>query len=285
MSEVVLKRMPADLVAYDANEPQYVKIYPNNDNIIALISDDRIVGTPYDFVVKYDGNPRYYEKLAVKYVDYYLSIPNINIRNNEINFWLSSSGLIHRAVIPPGFYDFSSLAPVLKASLDGASPAHGLTFTVTPNTVQNYYSVTVSAGTFSFRDCTMRTAGKYTMKLPPDTVVGSTIIIRGLTLHYTRNIWVFSSELNRFTKSPNYSSNIFNSQYFLVFTLDNPSRPARFSGIYDSPPNYIKFERSQSINAIDIKVYDDFGENPFNYGLETNEQTNDYMALDISAIT
>jgi len=282
--EVIFKRMPSDSRDF-IDEPQYIKIMPNNTNIIAVISDDRINGDPYDFTVTFDGLPRHYDKIAVNYVLLKYSIPNINIRNNQLIFNSTITGNTHTGYITPGFYNFNTIGSAIKNALDNAVPAHGLTFTATQSIAQQNYTISVSAGLFSFQDCTMRSRGIYTMKLPAVGILSASHIINGLTLHYTRSIWVYSDELNRYNKNPNYSSNKFNSQFLLVFTINDPTVPIFYAGAYNVPANYIKYEKSHAISAVDVKIIDDFGENPKSYLIIDPNETNDYISFDIGGVS
>lgn len=208
------------------------------------------------------------QRFSLAAVGLNLATPNINQRNNVVIFE-DSPGVIHRGVIPEGFYNTIPAAlTALQTALNTATPPSPLVFTVTQNPLNQFQATIAATAAFRFFNNPanlMLINGKSLFNLPLDQTFTTTKTLGAAFLIYSRYIDVCSSALTRYSKNPTFGNQSPSNLYARVY-LESPV--SQRGGIPLGGASFFalgqtqeatNFRRDRAFESVDISLFDDTG--------------------------
>lgn len=280
-------------------EPPMVRIRSQNSGYLYLSSRDIIAKgmMPNNCTITLPGQGQILSKvkrMGVQYIRWKNATPTINPINKLLRVYRQDTGSVQDVVLTEGFYDHpQALMTMLKSRLDAVT---GLVWTITPpppytsqkiwgisTTVNVYFlwdspAVKYGLSTFGFQ-----TADGPEFKGSPTSPADlaeyqnrswRSSYIGPMNCCYTRYIDIRSNVLTAWTKNPNSgtkfgANNIITRLYlpeFDYYTSDPGTysapiyQPLRnFAFTSDSKPGTFTMNPDESIGAIDIQIYDEYG--------------------------
>ena len=227
------------------------------------------------------------KNLAVTEVYFPWAIPNITPRNNTLYIQFVSGG-IKAVTIPTGFYTGTTLATAVQTGINaligvGGSPpyvsvnynAAARTFNISPvggNTFTLWYSLAPVLDTINFAQnaSLLKTMGFTTPQfgqevVNPNGITGSPTFIR-----YTNFVDIVSSRLHYDNEIKDGDSSqrtirdvlcrLYCATEVSTYNVDEVGTAPFLIHRQFMTPKYIKLNPKQFFNAIDIQVYDQYGD-------------------------
>lgn len=248
--------------------PQFMSIRSNNRNIIWVDSRDRENPTQTnmgEFIISRQLTSSNIKRLMLAFISFEWNVPNVNIGNNTITFFSTTSATTHTVTVAEGFYDHVNLIPfatAIQTALNTATGASGLTWTVTPRANDiPIIDFSTAGGSFHFTGGSMYDYGRSLINLPNTTTSTTTKSAGWINMMWTRYLIIRSSALTR-TKSILNSSSSFDPSDFLEFVVvprERQSIPNTFQVIVqiEGAINMV----GNTMSAIDFAVEDEYGRN------------------------
>ena len=271
---------------YNQGEPQMVKAIVPNRSQVHITSRARGPGqsvTNFSLPIQpFIGSAR-----RVQIADFtgYLSIPNVNIRNNQITFELGTTpGVLRTATLPPGFYNEVDYATALGVEMNAPTPAlPGLiAFVVVWNPIIRTIIITCVGDTFSLEVSNLQTRGIYFAQFPALSVQAIQQSLTNVTFIYSPRYYVDIPEIRKNAKLSSVIAGNEGAPY--SFSIDMGPNPSpyvalRSVGAEFAPSYYV--DQRERIIQLSIRVYDVFLENPNLYMLAS---TTDHLDIDLVMI-
>lgn len=256
-----------------------VRVTPGHTHQVLINSKGANRGNAYDFSFNAGFDSESFSRLIPTSVSAHLSIPNINVNNNQIIFTFSLTPGVQRIIIiPQGYYtaaDFFTLLAVEMTVFGGpfASVYH-------PNL--QTYTITSAGDTFRFENCTMATGGVYTMDLPILGAYQAAQIIHNAPMFYTPLIYVQASRLVPTDGNLSYSAGS-KIDHFTSIYLEYPDirqfTLGAASGQYSNAQYTTRSDKSSSSFA--VRLLDAFGEPLSAY---CPVYTSDFFLMNVSLV-
>lgn len=245
-------------------EPQSVRNKPHNLNNI-YIDSDKGQGVTNNFITANVPLCEDLTMLSVDSLDYELNIPNVNIRNNQINFYSSNTGgiggTLHNVTIPEGFYlTTTDLMDAIRDALNTVTGATGLTFSYTfsANSENLYGTLTSAGGSYNIDTSNVYfTKQKYLWGPPNDNVLSTNKDFGQVLRYYTRYFTIYSNIVNQYTKNPN-STNEQGNANIVVRTYLQPGPQSQFFTIINKA--WRAYVPEEQLYNIDLELRDEFNE-------------------------
>lgn len=277
-------------------EPPFVRVRTGNESFV--FADSEIRDAPSDLFNVDDftlggGNHQFYvrkiKRLSIDGIQFALCTPNVNIRNNTITFFSTTSGTNHTVVVPEGLYPSApALATALQTALNTATGASGLTWTITVNPINAcQYTLSVAGGTYHFiLSSPMIMFGRYLYNLPQDQANTASKTMGGVFGLYSRYVDIISNALTEYTKNPSSSNargpNGLVARVFIASPL-TPGVGGITSGAVDffasaASVGY-NYDRSRALETIDVGLRDEFGQPFYIPSLSTGSPPNSALTL------
>lgn len=268
--KVILRPVPGDIYKDSNLEPQYVCTRSISSASIYLSSSDPVQETNKVNMLmstikssRDNANTLFSNICRVKVSNVHVRYitPNVNARNNQVIFFSSNSNLFHEVLLTPGFYSTTEdLITELQDSLNSISGVSGLTFSFStfPNQPDTYILSSIGGNYIFADDCSACVKGRNLYNLPVDLTPTNAKLIGTMNLFYTTFIDFCSVTLTKYAKvkdnSTGYASNIILRAY-----ITDPRQPHSFTQ-EDRELTAFNYNSGDSVNLIDIQLYDEFGE-------------------------
>lgn len=277
-----------DAIMNDQNlEPQYVRKRHGNNSYLYLDTGDRNLkletANRFNFGAKNDLFSRKIKRFAVDFVKIDYNSPNLNLYNNQVTFFSTTSGMNHTVTVPEGFYTYTSFATALQTALNTATGASGLTWTIT--TASNgelQYTLSVVGGTYHFIVdpilSPMVTNGIHLVNLPRDQANTASKTAGSVNMYYTRYIDILSFSLLQYDKNPSNSSRFGSNNLLLRIFIRDPTIPETLDFSINNI-RWVNFDISQSLTAVDFFIVDEFGNPLYIPFLSTGSPQNSDMII------
>jgi hypothetical protein len=283
----------------DSNlEPPFVRVRSGNSSFLHLDGGSKDRNSDLNnsvFTIGTQENRLYTRKIqrfSLAGVQLGLNTPNINPRNNVVIFE-SSPGVIHTSSIPEGYYESldtaiaGSALTALETALNSATPASGITFTVSwprsTNPVASKFQglITATAPFRFFEDPSnlMLVKGATLFNLPRDQNFTVSKTLGAAFLVYSRYIDVCSYALTQYSKNPTSSnqgpSNLY-ARFFLTPAFNTHAISSTELDFAILPPSTeaTNFNRSRAFEKVDITLRDEFGDLFYIPSIATNTPAN-----------
>ncbi len=263
----ILPLISDELIQSNSLEPQIVRIRSSNLATMYIDAARRpnITQIPTNITLGSTNNQIFARKiirLSVQNMAMEWITPNVNVRNNVVTFFSTTSAAEHSVTVLEGFY-LTPLAimDALVLALNTATGASGLTFSHAIPTLNPIKSTLSSAGgSYHFNlDSLAIIRGRNLWNLPRDQTNTTSKMVGAIHLRYTRYVDIISFVLTEHTKNQNIS-NSFGANNLLFRLFINSAEPhlqlaeERFTDIT------MNYNRTQNIRAIDFKLIDEFGQ-------------------------
>lgn len=257
---VYLAREP-DTAQDNEFEPQRVRVISNNIGMLQVDSLFRDSGTPWEFMVSFTNYTRGIRRVALNFAQFWLTIPNINIKNNTLVYFDNGDATFKTATLTPGFYNLNTLATELQTALNASVPAPVAPFAVAVN--PNQFNLTVTNANQFYFDPTSAfiVRGKFCAGFTESTTLTTSLSSGVCKLFYTDYLVIESQQLSNYTKNVSIGSNDIMSNIVGLVAIDDGSYPHRRSSYY-SDKQWIHFFASTQITNLNIRIVDMYGENP-----------------------
>lgn len=257
-----------DSYALDENlEPNFIRVRAPNQNFLYINSEQqRDDEDPSSFITKLDLPLNRVSRITTTYFNMYNLTPNINVRNNKVT--ISVNGTLYSMVVLEGNYTTIVdrwTAIMIRLSLT----VPGITYTVTSSTLYaNTAHVIITSGhTIRIVSGTLVDKGRYLLGLnTTNTGIGlesNSWNFSAITDNYSRFVDVLSNEITSYSKLRPGGYKIQPGHLFRVYTNSIDSRFNNY--IYFTSDagssEWINFNSSRSIENVDIRLVDEFGEN------------------------
>ncbi len=257
-----------DNYALDENlEPNFVRVRAPNQNFLYINSEQqRDDEDPAYFITKLDLPLNRVSRITTSYFNIYNVTPNINERNN--NAIISVNSVLYNITIQEG--NRLTIVDRWTAIMNQlAISVPGLTFTVvlSPRYANTALVTITSAHTMRVISGSMVSKGRYLLGLnTTNTGPGTPAAIwnfSAITDNYTRWIDVLSNEITSYSKLRPGGFRIQPGHLFRLFINDAGSRFNNYIYFTNETPalEWINFNSSRSIENIDIRLVDEFGDN------------------------
>ena len=248
-------------------EPQYIRKRSNNNSTIYLDSSGRNTSYSPNNLILSSGTSVLARKIkrfkiSGVYINY--NTPNVNVRNNTINFYANGdTSILYTATVTESYYTFASFQIALQAVLNGAGS--GLIFTVFPDASNQTYTIFVGIGTsFAFDiNSPMIKKGRHLVNLPAENPPRFDISVTAgtVSMFYTRYIDFRSSVLNEYNKNPSADSKFGEFNKLFRFFLGDEDKLAPFNRFVPFiGETWTNYETTRNIATTDIQVLDEFNE-------------------------
>ncbi|TAJ45090.1 MAG: hypothetical protein EPO58_17405 [Chitinophagaceae bacterium] len=270
MQSVILEPLATNKYRSITYEPQFVQIRPSNSAFVYLDAQASTLETNkvnmlLSSIQRLGDFPSNLTtsicRLTVSSAAAFYCTPNVNVRNNNIIFYSSISGIEHSVIIPEGFYTTSSaLMDAIVAAMNTVSGASGITFIKTAVFGNpDMWNLNASVGVFYISPlCNAVTKGLQLYNFPISTALVTSTKIGTMALFYTRYIDFTSNRLNAYSKYQSLSNNGTINIMFRLF-IDDPTNPHWIAGSPTIPSSH-SFEPSDSLTTIDFQLKDQFGD-------------------------
>lgn len=228
-------------------------------------------------------------KMSIDKMKYEINIPNINERNNTVEIISSNTGpTVHTVDLIEGLYLTSTaLMDHLVLRLNTLTGSTGLTFShlVDPSNPQ-IYTLTSAGGTYHFtlnQTHTTMIKGKFLYNLPRSQTLQASKKVGYVLGYYTRYIDFISTTLTEEQRVPSAETGI-RTGHSLIYRLFLPTL-ARASSSQDDGEDiidnlrWISKEQTKSIITVDIKLYDEFGENLYTPSYDDDTPINTWFDM------
>jgi hypothetical protein len=243
-------------------EPQRVRVISNNIGLLQIESKYRLSGQYFNFNVGFNNYTKGIRRIALSFVQYFNTIPNVNANNNRFTYFDNGDATFKSGFLTIGWYDLAGLATNLQNALNASIPPPVAPFTVVANAGSQTLT-TSNANTFYFDPTSdFITRGQNLHGYPPSTNLVN-IFESGISkLFYTTYFIIESEELTRYTKNISTSNNALLSNIVGLVTLQNPTVPgARNEAIYNEK-QWQHFFAATQITNINIRIVDEYGLDP-----------------------
>lgn len=277
MSSSILIPTRSNLYSDTDLEPQMVQIRQKNSAYLFLESQSSLLElTKEDMLlssIKQLGDQpnilaQNIKRLSISSVGVNWVIPNVNPRNNNIQFISSNTGAtIYSVFIPEGNYQTSSaLIGAIILAMNSVSGSSGLTFSSVPVSLRpDLYNLNSAGGSYGMvLTCNAITKGKQCYAFPEDASLSTSKRIGNMMLLYTQYIDFCSSKLSGYTKLPNKTNGPTNCvlQRVYLFSKTLGTEIPLFGPYFYSTSNIsgINFNFGDSLSLIDFKLYDQNGD-------------------------
>lgn len=277
MSQVILRPVPSDIYDLSELEPQLIQKRQKNTAYMYLESRTCLLELTKEkmllsSVTKQGDQPNILaqgiKRLAIVSAGVNWVTPNVNIRNNNIQFISSNTGnTIHSVFIQEGFYQNSgAMMTAIVTAMNTATGASGLTFSDTfvvlrPDT----YNLNSVGGTYYILNtCNAIQKGKQCYNLPESQILSTSKVVGNVGLLYTQYIDFCSSKLTSYTKLPNKTNSQTTCVLFRLFLFSRTNGTQNpIPGYYYTPVDKlagINYSFIDSLSLIDFTLYDQNGD-------------------------
>lgn len=265
VTPVVLVREP-ETAQKNEFPPQQVKVLSNHIGMLQMDSDNRTSGTGWAFTVNFTNYTRGIQRIALNFAQLWLTVPNVNVKNNTLTYFDNGDATFKVATLTPGFYTLATLATELQLALNASVPPPVAPFTVTVNT--NQYSLNVAnVNTFYFDpNSSFITRGADLAGFPSSTTLTNSLNSEVCKLFYTSYFFITSQDITRWSKNVNVSANPIVSNVVGLISVDDGTYPHRRTAYY-SDKQWINFFSSTQIATMNIRILDQYGEDPVEVAL------------------
>lgn len=270
---VVLPSLSNEIYQDQNLEPQMMRIRASNNGKLYLSSkDDSLSATdPSDVILGYPTVGEHQrsiifankiDKFAVTNVVLYWGTPNVNPRNNEYTFHSTFSGNDHSVIVTPGFYKTpNDLMTAIINGLNSVTAQSGLTFSFSLDPLSDSIAGTLSAagGNYYFIVDSFLKKSRYLWGPPLSQTPTNGKQFGAVQLQYTRFIDFASTKLESYAKMR--SANSFNGENNIIFRLNlvDQIEPGVVRAATEEP-RFINWDSTENMSAIDIRLYDEWGE-------------------------
>ena len=267
IQKVILSPIMDDQSGLNDNnlEPPYVRVRQRNASYTFIDNFDansRISNNSY--LIGNNGNllSKRTKRFAISFFSAELVQPNINIRNNAIQFRVAAT--IYNAIIPEGFYTRTQAIAALLVAMNGAgSPA---TFTATNQfansdvyiVLTGTQAFTITGGTFVTTGFTFWGFLKGDTRLSLAATNSLTLTIGPITVLYSRYFDICSTAMLQHTKASTTGIDTPANLLLRVFASKNVSGfPFDVSFVQGSETSSWNFDATHSLSTIDFQLYDE----------------------------
>lgn len=212
-NSILLPQNPS-IYSTSTKEPQYITAKPPTTSWLYFDSLDTPAGTDRTNCTLGSGGIMASGFNRLKFIGMSLlwDIPNVNPRNNVIQFYSSNTGsTIHSCTLNVGFYpllDSAALINAIRIAMNTVSGASGLTFSFgNISLLPRTYTLTAAGGTFYFyTGCSAITKGAQMYGLPTSQTLEATKTVGTMQMIYTQYVDVVSHTATKFQKSSSVST-------------------------------------------------------------------------------
>jgi len=268
LSQVYLPPVPYATADFRSKYPQLVKAIREEVGAVILTSREREAGgTPYAFTIDLKGQIVGPIHLSPFSCHGHLSIPNVNIRMNEIAFRVLSDGILRVATIPPGFYSISRFITALTTAMNAPAPAlpGGVSINLVYNVDTTAINIVVVADQIRFEACKMSQRGVYFLSYPTIAAAYAPAhVIDTITGIYSPRLYVFIDDAARDAKVKSYIGGSMTPYTFSLVQDPPESRTYRFEAIGNLALNYA-MNSDQPHPSFSVYLRDVFNESPALY--------------------
>ena len=289
----IFKRQGEDLIRIDEGTHGYTFIDSARDasNDTNWSVNELVISGNNDILSKQVS------QYAVYSTGYVLENQQVNARNSTVQFYSSNTGgvggTLFSVTVGHQYYaSESALMTGLITALNTVTGSSGLTFSfaVSP---QHPLKFTLSAvgGTFCFAlqssDRSIDTNlgvvnGKFLWNLPREQVLSASKIVGMVLGFYSRYMDIVSVDLTDNVRIPasSFDKRLGSNLLFRLFVdQNNTFNPAFKEFTIEDPVRWIKKLRSKSIKKIDLRIYDEFGQDYIMPSIDNDTPNNSWVDL------
>lgn len=271
-SNVILTPLTDESI-YNGRQPQTVKIWPTQAAQFTVSSTnrerDQVTGmfkssqSAFAFELNRCFDNVKATRITPVSINAGLSIPNINIKNQNVTFTVQPA-LTHNITVPEGYYTRDGFLLELTTLMTTAVGG-GITFTYNYNQNLQRAGITISAGQFRFDSCDMITAGQYLADFRHYDTYAATKYLYGLKMLYTPSIYVVASRLTTTShEMPKIGQT--GMHYFASFPVTEGFE-TRFNagGASGMTATQLTLDPRQPLSSLGVTLVDSFGQEMKNY--------------------
>lgn len=271
--EVILKPQQLELFKKSGLEPQWItskqpnraalylnsRDYANQDNPVDILASTASKPGDFPSVLAYGIT-----RISVNSGAIFFNIPNINPRNNNVQFFSSVTGLVYGVTVPEGDYVTSTqIITALVAALNTVTGSSGLTFSFTTITgFPNKYNLNSAGGNYYFILTSNGVQNGFGLwNLPLSQVATNTKVVGDIEGYYTRYVDFCSSTLSKYAKIRTQSTSTVSNLILRVpFGSTTVFDGLLTQGGANIPDSQYYYNPGESITQIDIQLRDEFGQ-------------------------